>query len=88
MAVVKIKTKSGFECEVDESVANDMEVLDLVVDIEKGNVLKYPALLAKLMGEETKRRLYNHVRVDGRVPCDAIDTEITEIFVALNGGKN
>lgn len=88
MAVVKIKTKSGFECEIDEVVVNDMEVLDLVVDIEKGNALKYPELLDKLMGKETKQRLYDHVRVDGRVPYAAIDAEITEIFVVLNGGKN
>lgn len=88
MAVVKIKTKSGFECEIDEVVVNDMEVLDLVVDIEKGNALKYPELLTKLLSEETKRRLYDHVRVAGRVPYAAIDAEITEIFVALNGGKN
>jgi hypothetical protein len=88
MAVKRIETKSGFVCEIDEAVVNDMEVLDLIVEIEKGNVLKYPALLDKLLGTELKQKLYDHVRVDGRVPYVAVDAEISDIFSGIGGGKN
>lgn len=88
MAVKRIETKSGFVCEIDEAVVNDMEVLDLVVEIEKGNVLKYPSLLEKLLGADLKQKLYDHVRVDGRVPYAAVDAEISDIFSGIGGGKN
>lgn len=88
MAVKRIETKSGFVCQIDEAVVNDMEVLDLIVEIEKGNVLKYPALLDKLLGTELKQKLYDHVRFDGRVPYSAVDAEISDIFSGIGGGKN
>lgn len=88
MAVKRIETKSGFVCQIDEAVVNDMEVLDLIVEIENGNVLKYPTLLGKLLGTELKQKLYDHVRVDGRVPYAAVDAEISDIFSGLGGGKN
>ena len=88
MAVKRIETKSGFVCDIDDAVVNDMEVLDLVVEIEKGNVLKYPVLLEKLLGAELKKKLYDHVRVDGRVPYAAVDAEISDIFSGIGGGKN
>jgi hypothetical protein len=88
MAGKRIETKSGFVCEIDEAVVNDMEVLDLVVEIEKGNVLKYPLLLEKLLGADLKQKLYDHVRVDGRVPYDAVDAEVSDIFSGIGGGKN
>ena len=88
MAVKRIETKSGFVCDIDEAVVNDMEVLDLIVEIEKGNVLKYPALLDKLLGTELKQKLYDHVRLDGRVPYSDVDAEISDIFSGIGGGKN
>ena len=88
MAVKRIETRSGFVCEIDEAVVNDMEVLDLIVEIENGNVMKYPPLLQKLLGDDLKRRLYDHVRFDGRVPYQAIDAEVSDIFSGLGGGKN
>lgn len=88
MAVKRIETRSGFVCEIDEAVVNDMEVLDLIVEIENGNVMKYPPLLQKLLGDDLKRRLYDHVRVDGRVPYQAIDAEVSDIFSGVGGGKN
>jgi hypothetical protein len=85
MAIKHIKTASGFECDIDNEVLDDMEVLDDLAEIESGKLLKYPALITKLMGESGKRALYDHVRTeDGRVPYTAFEQEITEIFNALN----
>lgn len=89
MALKHIKTSTGFECDVNESVLDDVEVLDLLAAIAGGEVIKYPRLLAKIFPDDVKAALYDHVRTeDGRVPYAAFDAEITDIFNALNGGKN
>jgi hypothetical protein len=89
MAVVHVKTTSGFECDIDEIVLDDMEVLDYLAAIEGGDLMKYPPLLSKLFAPKVKKALYDHVRAeDGRVPYTAFDAEITDIFNAIRGGKN
>lgn len=89
MSVIHVKTTSGFECDVNGDVLDDIEVLDYLAAIEGGEVMKYPKLLSKLFAPEVKKALYDHVRTeDGRVPYAAFDAEITDIFNAIQGGKN
>lgn len=89
MSVIHVKTTSGFECDVDNEVLDDIEVLDYLAAIDGGEVMKYPKLLSKLFAPEVKKALYDHVRTeDGRVPYAAFDAEITDIFNAIKGGKN
>ena len=87
--MTKVTTASGFAAEIDEAALDDMELLDMLMETSKDNVRHLPAILGKLLGEEGKRRLYDHVRTpEGRVPYAAIDRELAEIFSAVNGGKN
>ncbi|MBQ2061452.1 MAG: hypothetical protein II458_02135 [Oscillospiraceae bacterium] len=87
--MTKVTTASGFAVDIDEAVLDDMELLDMLMATSGDNVRHLPAILGKLLGEEGKQRLYNHVRTDeGRVPYAAIDRELTEIFSAIRGGKN
>lgn len=87
--MTEVITASGFAVDIDEAVLDDMELLDMLMETSKDNVRHLPAILGKLLGEEGKRRLYDHVRTpEGRVPYGAIDRELTEIFSAVNGGKN
>lgn len=89
MAIKHVKTRTGFECDIDEIVLDDMEVLDYLAAIDGQDLTKYPLLLNKLMKPEVKKALYDHVRAeDGRVPYGAFDAEITDIFNGLKGGKN
>lgn len=89
MATIHVKTTSGFECDVNEAVLDDIEVLDYLAAIEGGEVMKYPHLLSKLFAPEVKRALYDHVRTeDGRVPYATFSAEISDIFNAIRGGKN
>jgi hypothetical protein len=46
------------------------------------------AVLEKLLGADLKQKLYDHVRVDGRVPYAAVDAEVSDIFSGIGGGKN
>lgn len=85
----QVKTKSGFEIEVDEKSLDDMELLDMIAELTDGNGLRLPKIISKVCGDEGKKRLYEHCRNEaGRVPTETISTEITEIFEALNAKKS
>lgn len=83
----QIKTQTGFECEIDPIVMDDMEVLDLVVRIEKGDPLAYSDFTNKILGDN-KARLYDHVREqDGRVPMAKIGEEVADILDQIGEKK-
>lgn len=82
--MTELITSTGFICQVDENCLDDMEMLEQVVEVDKGNVLVIPDMLVKLLGAEGKQALYNHVRTaDGRVPMTACAEEIASIFNEL-----
>lgn len=87
MTVTSIETSSGFCCEIDENASNDMELLEDLAALDSGDVTVLPSALTRILGAENKRKLYDHVRVDGRVPIDRITDEITEILTQLNSKK-
>lgn len=74
------KTQSGFEYAIEESALNDYEILELMAKIRKDDVFAIFELIEKLLGEEQKDRLKEHCRVDGRVPIEAMNAEIVDIF--------
>ena len=79
-----MKTASGFEFEIEDGVLDNMELLDAIAELEE-NPLKLTKVVKLLLGEETKDRLYDHVRNEkGRVPAEALSTEVADIFKLLN----
>lgn len=87
--MIKGKTSTGFEFEINENILNDMEILDLVTEISEDNMMALSPLINRIIGDQ-KKQLYDHVREkDGRVPVDKVSSEIVEIFNACgNAGKN
>lgn len=86
---IKGKTSSGFEFEIDSNVMDDMELVDALADTMNDNPLSFSIVCTKLFGVEQKKRLYNHLRKDGRVPLEAISNEIADVFKAMGeDGKN
>lgn len=82
------KTKTGFAFSVDENCMNDMELVDILADDATDESFRMSKLLKKLLPTQRKA-LYDHVRVDGRVPVDAIIAEVGDIFAAMGStGKN
>ena len=74
-------TSSGFKFKIDEVDLNDMEFIEIMAEAEE-NPLKYPKMVERMLGKEQKKKLYDHVRTkEGRVPPDAIDEEVEEIFI-------
>lgn len=89
MAIKKGVTASGFEFEIDDAVINDMELIDAIADSMDDNPLAFSKVCAKLLGSEQRKKLYDHVRENGRVPLEKISAEITDIFNAFgDNGKN
>ena len=83
--VKHIKTTTGFECDIDNSVIDDMELFDSIAELQAGDVMAVPTVINKLVGDY-KKALYDHVRLEnGRVPTQAVVSEITEILTELNG---
>ena len=87
--MLKGKTKSGFEFEIDETRLDDMEFVEALADVEE-NFLKFPKVCNILLGEEQKKRLYDHLRAEaGKVPVQLMSETITEIMIlAGNSTKN
>lgn len=78
--MLKGKTESGFEYEVTDAALNDYELVEVLAEVDT-NPLLLPRLVKKLLGEEQKNKLLEHLRTkDGNVPIDSISAEIMEIF--------
>lgn len=85
--MTSIKTSSGFSCDVDERAMNDMELLEDLAAIDGGDISVLPSALSRIVGSENKRKLYDHVRINGRVPIDSVSQEIGEIITQLGSKK-
>ena len=85
---MKGKTSTGFEFDIEDERLDDMELVDIMAEINE-NPLLMPKLCKMLLGEEQKKRLYDHLRSeDGRVPIEATTNAIQEIFNSPGDLKN
>ena len=85
---MKGKTSTGFEFDIEDERLDDMELVDIMAEIDE-NPLLMPKLCKMLLGEEQKKRLYDHLRIeDGRVPIEATTNAIQEIFNSPGDLKN
>lgn len=80
-----IITETGFEVDLDIGLMDDMELFDLIVELDEGNLGKIPKLLKKVLNNEDIKRLYDHVRLEGgRVPATSVVLELGNIMNAFN----
>lgn len=88
----EVETRTGFKCEIETDNLADMELLDDIFAMEaaedNSKILFYRRIMNKLLPEETKRKLYDHIRTEsGRVPPEAFEQELLDFFEALNKKK-
>lgn len=90
MAKKKSKIESGFEFEIDPEALDDMEMVDALAEAQEGDALKISIVIKKLLGEDQRKKLYDHLRTDdGRVSVEACMDAIFEIIESLGDeGKN
>lgn len=80
-------TKSGFKFVIEDGVLDDMELLEALVDVDKGNSAALPDVIVRVLGEDQKKKLYDHLRENGRVPVSKVGAELAEIFGAFDETK-
>lgn len=82
-------TKTGFQFCVDPNAMNDMELVDILADDTMDDSFRMSHVVRKLLPGDQRKALYDHVRIDGRVPVDAVIAEVEDIFAAMGkNGKN
>ena len=85
--IKEITTKSGFKISMNPDVTDNMELVDALAQANDDGI-SIVKVANMLLGEDDKRRLYDHLRTDdGRVPMEPFMTEIEEILNSL-GAKN
>ena len=91
--MIKVKTQSGFKCEVDERVLSDWRMVDYIGLIDSNDLTKqvegFRGLVHLLLGDETKR-LEEHIMSnnDGYIPTDIMSEELREIITSAKELKN
>lgn len=89
----KIELTNGFKASINEEILHDMEFLEVLVDVDAGNVMSYPKLVTKLLTDKQKQQLYDKIRnKKGIVPVEDVGKAIVEIIKQLgqeeDEGKN
>jgi hypothetical protein len=83
-----VKLSCGFEADVDETAANDIEFLDALTDMQDGDPTGMSRLIGMLLGKDNKKRLYDVVRDEtGRASVDAVGAQLTELLGQLVSKK-
>lgn len=85
--MVRGKTRSGFEFEIDEKCV-DMELMDALAELDENPVM-ISRILTLMLGNEQKKALYATLRnEEGRVPVDKATEAIVDLFNSFKDGKN
>lgn len=89
MEEIKGKTSDGFEFSYPAENADDMELLELIEDLDGGNLYPLPKVLERLLGKEQKTALYDFYRaLDGRVSIKRMAEVMAEILNGSDKTKN
>lgn len=82
------KTESGFEYEVSENALNDWELLELLGQIQDGEMFALTKAVKRFFGEVQLARLKEHLRDDsGIIPADAVSAVFAEVMASIKDGK-
>lgn len=88
METIKGKTDTGFKFEIDSSVGDDWELLELISQVET-NPLIIIKVLNKMFDQDQVDKLKEHVRDEnGFVSTAKLMSEVTNIFTKAGELKN
>lgn len=80
----EVTLSDGFALQVDEAALDNMELLDAMSDLtEEENPLALSRVVRLLLGNEEKKRLYAHVRENGRVSTEKVSAAAMQILTSL-----
>ena len=81
--MIKVKTKSGFETKIDESIMNRYSFVKLLGKVDK-NPLVITELITTLLGDD-EEKLIEHL--GGNPTVDEISQELGDIFECIGESK-
>lgn len=82
-------TESGFEFEIDEESLDDWELLELLQEIDDGNIGKLSKAIVFMLGEEQYTKLKNFIKArDGKIKASVMVDEFSSIMNANKEIKN
>ena len=85
--MAKGKTETGFKFEVNDNIAEDYELIEMIAEVDE-NPLVTPKLLNKLLGKEQVKALKDHIREeDGTVNVYKMLAEVKAIFDSLSDSQ-
>ena len=85
----KVRLDNGLTLEVQDNALDNMELLDDLVDLDEGNGYAISRVVGRILSKEEKKKLYDHLRVDGVVQISKVVDCMKEIFDKLGDtGKN
>lgn len=85
----KIKLDCGAEINIDEKDLGNMELLDELVAVDEGDTTALTHIFRLIMSKEDKKKLYDALREEGRVPVAKVVVALKELFDKLGEqGKN
>lgn len=85
---IDVKTQSGFCWSLDEDVMDDIELLDGLAALDRGEAVELPNVIKSMLGEDGRAALYEHIRTEsGRVPISRAIAELGEIIESLKDSK-
>ena len=83
------KTKSGFVYAIPEKRIHNMELLDALVEVERGSDAGLSDALNLLLGKDLKKKLYEvHRDEGGVVECGSVAYDFVQILLDYKAGKN
>ena len=85
--MIKVKTGSGFECEIRDNIGDDYRVLKAIRGLSE-DPLAFLDLVELILGADGADALEKHIEsLEGYVSTAGMDREITEIFNAVKDLK-
>lgn len=87
--MIKGKTGSGFEWEIEDNAANDWETVELLSEADDGKTSSLIKAIKRIFGDDGYSALKEHVRnKKGVVATDQMIVEIREFMESTKEGKN
>lgn len=85
----KVRLDSGLNLSINDGATDNMELLDDLVEVDEGNAFAISRIVRRVLDDENRKQLYDHLRVDGVTPVSKVIEAMKEIFDKLGAdGKN
>lgn len=84
---MNIKTKSGFECEIEDKILDDYEFIEALSELEE-SPLRIKEVVDKLFGKNKSKAFDFVLKKCGYVSAKEIYQLVIDVFKSIKVGKN